>query len=160
MVWNYQNADYSLKKNKFIASFIAILGTLSFPIPGYANASADSQTGVKELNGDATSEVITGTSCSDTRVFWCRDDVPLFTLECDVICTSVRGCCRRRAASAKSQAEQRTDKKLSYRRGTARCVVSIEILPIATQQCRNYLYDESWPNRWHEVGDLVGGNAW
>jgi len=27
-------------------------------------------------------------------------------------------------------------KKLSYRRGTARCVVSIEILPIATQQCR------------------------
>ena len=36
-----------------------------------------------------------------------------------------------------------TDKKLSCRRGTARCVVSIEILPIATQQCRNYLYDKS-----------------
>ena len=35
------------------------------------------------------------------------------------------------------------NKKLSYRRGTARCVVSIEILPIATQQCRNYLYDKS-----------------
>jgi len=34
-------------------------------------------------------------------------------------------------------------KNLSYRRGTARCVVSIEILPIATQQCRNYLYDKS-----------------
>ena len=34
-------------------------------------------------------------------------------------------------------------KKLSYRRRTARCVVSIEILPIATQQCRNYLYDKS-----------------
>ena len=51
------------------------------------------------------------------------------------------------------------DKKLSYRRGTARCVMSIEILPIATQQCRNYLYDKSWPNRWYEVGDLVGGNA-
>ena len=51
-------------------------------------------------------------------------------------------------------------KKLSYRRGTARCVVSIEILPIATQQCRNYLYDKSWPNRWYEVGDWVGGNAW
>jgi len=51
------------------------------------------------------------------------------------------------------------DKKLSYRRGTARFVVSIEILPIATQQCRNYLYDKSWPNRWYEVGDLVGGNA-
>ena len=35
------------------------------------------------------------------------------------------------------------NKKLSYRRGTARCVVSIEILPIATQQCRNYLDDKS-----------------
>jgi len=34
------------------------------------------------------------------------------------------------------------NKKLSYRRGTARCVVSIEILPVATQQCRNYLYDK------------------
>ena len=34
-------------------------------------------------------------------------------------------------------------KKLSYRRRTARCVVSVEILPIATQQCRNYLYDKS-----------------
>ena len=34
-------------------------------------------------------------------------------------------------------------KKLSYRRGTARCVVSVEILPVATQQCRNYLYDKS-----------------
>ena len=53
-----------------------------------------------------------------------------------------------------------SNKKLSYRRETARCVVSIEILPIATQQCRNYLYDNSWPNRWYEVGDLVGGNAW
>ena len=35
------------------------------------------------------------------------------------------------------------DKKLSYRRGTARCDVSIEMLPIATQQYRNYLYDKS-----------------
>jgi len=34
------------------------------------------------------------------------------------------------------------DKKLSYRRGTARCVVSVDILPTATQQCRNYLYDK------------------
>ena len=31
------------------------------------------------------------------------------------------------------------NKKLSYRRRTARCVVSVDILPIATQQCRNYL---------------------
>ena len=29
------------------------------------------------------------------------------------------------------------NKKLSYRRGTARCLVSIKILPVATQQCRN-----------------------
>jgi len=35
------------------------------------------------------------------------------------------------------------NKKLSYRRVTARCVVSVEILPVATQQCRNYLYDKS-----------------
>jgi len=35
------------------------------------------------------------------------------------------------------------NKKLSYRRVTARCVVSIEILPIAKQQCRNYLFDKS-----------------
>jgi len=27
------------------------------------------------------------------------------------------------------------NKKLSYRRGTARCVVSVEVLPIAMQQC-------------------------
>ena len=33
-------------------------------------------------------------------------------------------------------------KKLSYRRGTARCAASVEILPVATQQCTNYLYDE------------------
>jgi len=35
------------------------------------------------------------------------------------------------------------NKKLSYRRGTARCFESVEILPIATQQCRNYLYNKS-----------------
>ena len=35
------------------------------------------------------------------------------------------------------------NKKLSYRRGTAQCVVSVEILSIATQRCRNYLYDKS-----------------
>ena len=29
----------------------------------------------------------------------------------------------------------KTNKKFSYRRGTARCVVSVKILPIATQQC-------------------------
>ena len=34
-------------------------------------------------------------------------------------------------------------KKLSYRRGTARCVVSVVILQITTQQCRNYLYNKS-----------------
>ena len=51
------------------------------------------------------------------------------------------------------------NKKLSYRRGTARCVLSVVILPITKQQCRNYLYDKSWPNRWYEVGGLVGGNV-
>ena len=53
------------------------------------------------------------------------------------------------------------DKKLSYRRMTARCVLSVVILPVATQQCRNYLYlyDKSRPNWWYEVGGLVGGNV-
>jgi len=46
------------------------------------------------------------------------------------------------------------DKKLSYHRGTARCVVSVEVLPIAMQQCRNYLYDKSWTNLSYEVGRL------
>jgi len=32
------------------------------------------------------------------------------------------------------------DNKLSYRRGTARYVVSVEILPVVTQQCSNYMY--------------------
>jgi len=52
--------------------------------------------------------------------------IPVYTVTYDVIFWSVN-----------------LNKKLSYRRGTARCVVSIEILPIATQQCRNYLYDKS-----------------
>jgi len=50
-------------------------------------------------------------------------------------------------------------KKLSYRRVTARCILSVVILPIAMRQCRNYLYDKSWPNWWYEVGGLVGGNV-
>ena len=51
------------------------------------------------------------------------------------------------------------NKKLSYRRGTSRCVLSVVILPITMQQCRNYLYDKSWPNRWHEVGGLRWANV-
>ena len=46
--------------------------------------------------------------------------------------------------SSAAIAEPNGDKKLSYRRGIARCVVSVETLPIAMQQCRNYLYDKSW----------------
>ena len=34
-------------------------------------------------------------------------------------------------------------KELPVVNSAARCVVSVEILPIATQQCRNYLYDKS-----------------
>ena len=46
------------------------------------------------------------------------------------------------------------NKKLSYCRGTARCVVSVEILPIATQQCRNYLYDKILLNKSKYNSDL------
>ena len=46
------------------------------------------------------------------------------------------------------------NKKLSYRPGTVQCVVSVEVLPIAMQQCRNYLYDKSWTNGSYEVRGL------
>jgi len=45
-------------------------------------------------------------------------------------------------------------KKHSYRWGTGRCVVSVEILPVTTQHCRNYSYDKSWTNRSYEVKAL------
>jgi len=57
-----------------------------------------------------------------------------------------------------SMSDSLNNKKLSYCRVTARCVLSVVNLPITMQQCRNYLYDKSWPNRWYEVGGLVGGN--
>ena len=47
-----------------------------------------------------------------------------------------------------------SNKKLSHRRGTAWCVVSVETLPIAMQHCRNYLYEKSWTNRSYEVRGL------
>ena len=75
-------------------------------------------------------------------------------------CSSVTSAPLHMAQHVQYMMSSNIHKKLSYRGGTVRCVVSIEILPIATQQCRNYLYDKSWPNRWYEVGDLVGGNAW
>jgi len=55
-----------------------------------------------------------------------------------------------------SRLPKQANKKLSYRRGTAWCVLSVVILPITTQQCRHFLYDKSWPNRWYEVGGWVG----
>ena len=50
-------------------------------------------------------------------------------------------------------------KKLSNRWGTAQCVVSVETLPSAKQQCRNYLYDKSWTNRSYEVGRVKVGRC-
>jgi len=38
-------------------------------------------------------------------------------------------------ASLICRTEPRSNKELSYRRGTARCVVSVEILTFATHQC-------------------------
>ena len=54
-----------------------------------------------------------------------------------------------------SQCISRKDyKKLSYRRVTAQCVLSVVILPITTPQCRNYLYDKpmvwSWRFSWRQ----------
>jgi len=39
--------------------------------------------------------------------------------------------------------QQNKNKKLRYRRGITRHIVSVEILPTAMQQGRNYLYDSS-----------------
>ena len=61
----------------------------------------------------------------------------------DIIFTRVHESHHILAHGPEEQKCNRKTKKLSYRRGTARCVVSIEILPIATQQCRNYLNDKS-----------------
>jgi len=65
---------------------------------------------------------------------------------CCCMCNLARVDSRRQKRSARSIDNVSTptpDKKLSYRRGTARCVLSVEILPTATQQCRNYLYYKS-----------------
>jgi len=62
--------------------------------------------------------------------------------------------CAKKCAQSFSSLSGITEKKLSYRWGTARCVVSVEILLIAVQQCRNCLYDKSWTNRSYEVGGL------
>ena len=79
--------------------------------------------------------------------------VNILSLRYDTIRDAILTCARKPTlVSLIYRTETTTKKKLSYHRGTARCVVSIEILPIATQQCRNYLYDKSWPNRWYEVG--------
>ena len=56
------------------------------------------------------------------------------TASCLRICT---------CASVREIVHNNSNKKLSNRQGTARCTVLVEILPIATQQCRNYLYDKS-----------------
>jgi len=50
---------------------------------------------------------------------------------------------RRSETETETETPEKVNKKLSYRPATARCVVSVEILPAATQQCRNYLYDKS-----------------
>ena len=57
---------------------------------------------------------------------------------------SERGLLTQLAIAASTEYDSNsTHKKLSYRRVTARCVLSVVILPITTQQCRNYLYDKS-----------------
>ena len=80
------------------------------------------------------------------------------SLNCCAVASAQRSTWTKTRQLAEKHREETTttidDKKLGYRRGTARCVVSVEILPIATQQCRNYLYDKSWTNRSYEVGGL------
>jgi len=64
------------------------------------------------------------------------------------------------SANAKQRCTLLRTRSSAIAEGPRDASCQLEILPVATQQCRNYLYDKSWPNRWYEVGDLVGGNAW
>ena len=75
--------------------------------------------------------------------------------KCSVLWNSFPG--HLKVSSTLKLFKKNINKKLSYRRVTARCVLSVVILPVTTQQCRNYLYDKSWPNRWYEDGGLAGG---
>jgi len=80
----------------------------------------------------------TGTG-TRTRYYTTRDAV----LTCNQKLTRVSLIYRTEPTTKKWGKNRKTNKKLSYRRGTARCVVSVEIFPIAKQQCRNNFYDKS-----------------
>jgi len=109
---------------------------------------------------DATSHVIqTGVSTWHQLLYPTTADDAILLMLCSLHSTDSL-CCQLLAASAAPVQKKQTGekmhlkKKLIYLRGTARCVVSLEILPVATQQCRNYLYDKSLKNRSYEVGGL------
>ena len=84
---------------------------------------------------------VSGSTCSgqfrSVHFSWCAVNKPLDEFE-------------------RGMSDAWNNKKLSYRRGTARCVVSVEILPIATQQCINYLYDKSWTK--YQLSPIVPRN--
>ena len=56
------------------------------------------------------------------------------TVTCLLAESYVTGSAREAGAAAELAASRKEDKKLSYRRVTARCVLSVVILPITTQQ--------------------------
>ena len=79
---------------------------------------------------------------SETLVFWAKDLREILPGSPPTGAPNTGGVGQNRRLSTDNRLY--LDKKLSYRRETARCAVTVEILPIATQQCRNYLYDKSW----------------
>jgi len=76
------------------------------------------------------------------RVIDQEDQVERSPTVCSVS-TRHRSPCTNVAVNPPHRILTRENKKLSYRRVTARCVWSVVILPVATQQCRYYLYDKS-----------------
>ena len=88
IVWNYQNANYSLRK-KIIVSFIIIFGTLSFPIRHLVYG--------KRPPRRATPYVVVGAS-----------------LRPGVHCTTLRGCCRRcRCSCCSRRCRRRRERRVS-----------------------------------------------
>jgi len=131
---------------------LLVRGTSHRPVSVSVSVSVTSQCSTKTAK-----RRITQTTPHDgpvTLVFWRQRSPQNFTGTTRMGTPNAGGVCQNRRLSTNNWPYVYIDKKLSYPRGTARSVVSVEILPVATQKCRNYLYDKSWTNQSYEVGGL------
>ena len=127
---------------------LAVHGSVTIGAAGSMTPALNLQ---RELGGSDSSRVhtppkVASRSVHGTLFVFCYNTAFLSSslvaqVEQSVRCTRVCVVC---VSEMKIQIHgRRMNKKLSYRRVTARCVLSVVILPITTQQCRNYLYDKS-----------------